>query len=271
MKLAWGADIHINFKHTTVGELARKLLKPVDAILVAGDIGTVAVDSDDWLRAFDDVDGKSTFFVLGNHDFYGSDISSQRRRAEWFGNETHNKVRHLNNQAIELTPNTLLVGHDGWYCGSAGDYEYSNVMLNDFHNIRDFVGKNKEMRLRIMRSLAEESAISVSAAIDRGLSVKEYDNVIILTHVPPWSRAHLGPDGNDGSVDFAPFFVNTYMGDMLYNKAMENPETKFLVLCGHTHTRVRVEMLINLQCRVAGAVYGKPALEGIVDTDNLFK
>lgn len=79
MKLGWLSDIHLNFMEQA---RLRDFLDDfasheVDGWLVSGDIeeaDSVAA----LLRQFEAAVRRKTFFVLGNHDFYGGSFSSVR-------------------------------------------------------------------------------------------------------------------------------------------------------------------------------------------------
>ena len=65
---------------------------------------------------------------------------------------------------MELTPNTALVGHDGWADARLGDLDGSEVILNDFLLIdelrcwRDTYTLDKPALRRELEALGDEAA-----------------------------------------------------------------------------------------------------------------
>jgi hypothetical protein len=124
-------DIHLNF----LTDMARRRFlesvgEQADALVVTGDIAeshSLGV----MLQVIDALVQRPIYFVLGNHDFYrGSVAGTQSAVAEVVKGT---RMVYLSQAGIvELTPNTALVGHDGWADGRLGDFDGSGVILNDF-------------------------------------------------------------------------------------------------------------------------------------------
>ena len=132
MRLAWATDIHLNFL-TSIDR--RRFLESVkeqaDALVVTGDIAE-SNSLGEVLRQMDAVLGKPVYFVLGNHDFYRGSVARTRAAlAEMIGGSS-SLVYLSQADVVALTPNTALVGHDGWADARLGDFDGSDVILNDF-------------------------------------------------------------------------------------------------------------------------------------------
>ncbi len=86
--------------------------------------------------------------------------------------------------------------------------------------------------------------------------------VLVATHVPPFREAcwHEGKTTDD---HWAPFFVCGQVGHVLRRYAVEHPQVKLTVLCGHTHSGGEAVIEPNLIVYTAGAVYGHPKLERV--------
>ena len=132
MHLAWATDIHLNF----LASIDRcRFLESVkgqaDVLLVTGDIAE-SNSLDEILRQMMAVLDMPIYFVLGNHDFYrGSVVGTRSALAEMISGSEH--LVYLSQAGVvELTPSTALVGHDGWADGRLGDFDGSDVILNDF-------------------------------------------------------------------------------------------------------------------------------------------
>ncbi len=84
MRLAWIADPHLDFLR---GPAAREFCRLIaesrpDAMLVGGDIGQ-ALPLGAYLDLLEDQLRRPIYFVLGNHDFYGSSVA----RVRWLAAE----------------------------------------------------------------------------------------------------------------------------------------------------------------------------------------
>jgi 3',5'-cyclic-AMP phosphodiesterase len=255
----------------------------VDGYLISGDISTSPL-LEKHLRLLLTACEKSIVFCLGNHDFWYGSIENIRRNAHVMSRESSLDwpcLYYVNSyQYIPLTPKTAVVGHDGWYDGLYGNAKGSNFLMNDWWNIKEFndvsrttvnkfgsridwIGKQKVIEL--CQELASKAATHVKAGIRRAV-VDGYENVIVLTHVPPWEEAHVH-EGKPGGSEAAPWFTSRLMGDMLEGAAKRYPDVEFTVLCGHTHGRVDVAISQNLTCRVGGSDYVDPQTQFVLEIE----
>ena len=84
MKAAWLTDIHLNFlKSKQLDAFLQSLSRQTaDCFLISGDIG----GSDSvvgYLKQMAAVLKRPIYFVLGNHDYYGSSIEEVRGQSGW--------------------------------------------------------------------------------------------------------------------------------------------------------------------------------------------
>jgi len=171
---------------------------------------------------------------------------------------------------VELTPKTAIVGHDGWADGQFGDYENSNVVMNDFLLIEDLARwyddfvLDKDGLSETMFALADEAARHFDRVL--GEATDNYPNVIAVTHVTPFREAasHEGKISDD---NHPPHFACKVVGDALRPVMKSHRESKLVVLCGHTHGGGEVQVLDNLQVLTGEAEYGKPKINGTLDVE----
>jgi 3',5'-cyclic AMP phosphodiesterase CpdA len=259
MRLAWATDIHLEFLTppalaTFCTTLANS---PADAFLISGDISQ-ARGLPKHLRILERVVERPVYFVLGNHDFYHGKIALVREQVREI-TAVSSWLRWLPAAgAVELTPTTGLLGHDGWADGRLGDYAGSPVLLNDYRLIDDFVGLDAEKRLALLQRLGDEAAAYLRDQLER--TRNRWSKLIVLTHVPPFAAAawHLGRPSNN---DWLPHFSCKAMGDVLEQAANAAPDTEILVLCGHTHSPGEVLVGPNLRVMTGGARYGAPVIQ----------
>jgi len=129
VKLAWVTDPHIDF--CSEGTL-RKFYKSINeadisGVLITGDISN---NSEKYLPKIEANIRWPIYFVLGNHDFYGSSFEKVRKLAvsELFEGGMYYLSTGM---IVELGPGTCLIGHDGWYDARLGETR-SNMEMNDW-------------------------------------------------------------------------------------------------------------------------------------------
>jgi 3',5'-cyclic AMP phosphodiesterase CpdA len=268
MRLGWLSDIHLNHVHCSISsEFLASLKNDVDALIITGDIND-NIGLYETLLAIDRSFDKTTFFVLGNHDYYGGSINATRRALKGFLRDTKNLTYLDGSPLVELSPTTVLVGCDGWGDGRYGSIGKSDVILNDFSLIeelhywkRDELDKPK-LRLELEK-LGDESAEHLRLSLEPAMA---YKNIIIGTHVPPFREAtwHEGSISGD---DWLPYFSCKAVGDVILKEAKNHPDCKITVLCGHTHSCGVVSILDNLKVLTAEAEYGHPGMQQIFNIE----
>ena len=270
MRLAWLTDIHLNFVDATrVDEFFASVRDRADAVAISGDIAE-SRDVFHYLRTIEEIVQKPTYFVLGNHDFYRGSIPQVRRMVTGLVSESKYLKYLTAMRVVELTPNTAIIGHDGWADARLGDYRHSNVILSDHQLIAEiarwFDGSrlDKPGLLQTMTSLADEAAGHFATVLEEAAS--KYPNVIAVTHVPPFREA-AWYQGRPSSDDYLPHFACKVVGDIMRAVMREHPTSKLLVLCGHTHGGGEIQASDNIRVLTGEAEYGKPRINGFVQVD----
>jgi predicted phosphohydrolase len=263
-RLVWATDLHLD----TVPEAAiedfcsRVAQTQSEALLVGGDLG-LASDLEYWLDYLAAHIQLPTYFVLGNHDYYGSDIESIRGRMR----QLDSPLLHWlpDTGCVELGDDTALVGHGGWGDARLGDFEASPVILTDYLAIKDLADEvniqglvkgswDKSRLKRKLAKLGDEAADCLRGNLVQAL--KSFARVIVLTHVPPFREAcwHRGRISDD---NWLPSFTCKAVGDLILSCAGSRPDCQVTVLCGHTHGSGKVQMPPNLTAYTAEAAYGQ--------------
>ncbi len=269
-RIFWMTDIHLNFlKPEGVGEfLAGVAEQSPDVVLIGGDIAE-APTVEKYLRAIEATECP-TYFVLGNHDFYGGSIE-RVRKAVGKQAAASNSLNYLTTGAgaslgddgvAELAEGVGLVGHDGWADGRLGDYAGSQVMLNDYRLIMELAGVDKARRLPLLNQLGDEAADHFRRVLP--IAFERFGRVLLLTHVPPMREAcwHEGRTSND---EWVPHFACHAVGQALLEIMPQFPDRQLTVLCGHTHGRGEVRPLENLEILTGAAEYRAPAVEKVFE------
>lgn len=268
MKLAWATDIHLNFVTTPA---RRRFLEAIreqaDALVVTGDIAE-SNSLGTTLMVMDALVGVPVYFVLGNHDFYRGSVAKTRSAVVEMI-EGSPRMTYLSQAGVvELTPSTALVGHDGWADARLGDFDSSQVILNDFLLIdelrhwRDRHTLDKPALRKTLQALGDEAAGHLKSVL--ASAAQRYPHVIVATHVPPFREA-AWYQGRPSADDYLPFFACKATGDVLLEAAESYPKCQILVLCGHTHGGGEIQVRENLRGVTGAAEYGRPEIQRIIE------
>lgn len=288
-KIIWLSDIHLNFL-TEKGII--KFLESIkntssDSVWLSGDIAQ-ADTLIETLSMLESEIKQTIYFVLGNHDYYLGSFSDVRFKIRRLCNESDKLYWLSDSGIVGITPEVGLIGHDSWADGRLGNYESSDLLLNDYILIKDFnplvkAAKSdmqylpggisniqilftsieaKQSRLARMQALAEEAILHLERYLPRAL--ERYKKVFFLTHVPPFREAcwHRGKISDDNGL---PHFSTKIVGDTLVRIMKQYPDRHLTVLCGHTHSKAKVKVLDNLMVFAAQAEYGKPEIQRILN------
>jgi Icc-related predicted phosphoesterase len=272
VKIAWATDIHLDFLQREGGRalvqfaFAEPLASAnVDAVIISGDISLSGM-LEDHLRIIDETVKCPVYFVLGNHDFYGSNFGSVRALVDGVCKASKN-LRYLTSEEdITIAPGLSIVGADGWYDAYYGRPFSAGLVMSDWLQIEDFsvhlhpiVGGANIDPHGIVGVAREASFNSAESVLERARSAAlKSKNVVIVTHVPPFPEVHAqgGKGNNDASI---PWYTSKLMGDAILRVAEEHPNVNFTVFCGHTHHKARVRNGKNIECFVGGSEYGEPS------------
>lgn len=141
MRLAWMTDPHFNFL-PPFGARGRYVAQETgcDAVVLTGDIAE-SKSLEQASRGFAEGLDKPVYFVLGNHDYYSGSTEGTRTVAR----RLDGNLRWLDSAGVvQLSKETALVGHEGWYDAQYGDPMGSRVWMSDFDLIEDLRGLTRQ-------------------------------------------------------------------------------------------------------------------------------
>jgi len=265
MQLDWITDPHLdclNGAEALVAFLDKLNKRGSDGLVVTGDIGTSG-NIYDLLGLMSGAYRRPIYFVLGNHDYYG----------DWMGN-TKEKVRAVckavpdgilnwatESGVLQLSEDTVLIGHDGIYDGLCGRGHGTDLSLHDFQmktgilDLAEALQFGTRHLFEKLLELAKLSAAMVESSI-REATRNPIKKVLIITHVPPFHEVSYFR-GRPSDERSAPYYVNKTMGDMLRRVTAQYPHVKFDVFAGHTHGKRHYKAEENLDVYVGSARYSK--------------
>ena len=275
MRIAWATDIHLDCVQRAV-EAVDKLYNESlgsDCLILTGDI-SVSPFLISHLQLLDDTLRKPIYFVLGNHDYYFSNIGVTRKKIA-------NACRHMSFARylgdvsfIRLNKSVCLVGADGWYDALNGNPFAGQFLMNDWVKIENFMPSirtfptSKAIDRRIVAQISQNLSRESAAHIARGIKscINGAEHVIIATHVPPFAQACLSSKYPIEDVDeISPWYSSRIMSEVILSAARAYPSKNFTVLSGHTHGHFNSKILPNLTARVGKSEYGLPQIADLID------
>ncbi len=257
--LAWLTDPHLNFLDGDALDAFIEALQaePVDGLVLTGDIA----EADSVLPIMERLDQRLSYpiyFVLGNHDYYGSSVSETRRAVErWVAGSARSHWLPASG-VLGLSETTALIGHSGWGDGRIGDFLESNVNLNDYRLIEDLSGLPKSELYERLKQLGDEAAVHLKQTLLQALD--DYDEVIVATHVPPFLESCWYQEQTVLN-EWTPHFTCEAVGQVLKQVMRDHRNKTLRVYCGHTHNGGVAQVLPNLVVYTGGAEYHRPALQ----------
>jgi len=258
MKIAWLSDLHLNFVSRDNKDkfLINLNSKRPDIILIGGDIST----SSDLIRDLEymlNYISCPIYFVLGNHDYYGSSIEKVQEKVNIITSK-YFQLKYLPQEGVvKLSKDTCLIGHDCWADGRYGAFFSSSATksMNDYIMIDDFRFQPTEDLLhKELNKLGDEASKYLHTKSFEAL--ESFRSVIVLTHVPPFDKC-CWHEGNLSDKDYLPHFACKAAGDALLETTQYDAIKDMLVLSGHTHSSGMAQIRPNILARSAGSKYGE--------------
>lgn len=262
-QIIWITDLHEDScKPEDIQNFLENLsLHPAEKVMIGGDISN-GQKSLEFLKNLSEKTNKTVYFVLGNHDYYGHEIDETRQEAKRISEENQNLQYLSLGDVIPLSETTALVGHGGWADGRVGDFLNSTISLNDYDLIEDLKHLQEEALLSKLQTLGDEAAEKLALSLE--IALKEYAQVIVLTHVPPFKEVcrHNGMACDD---NWGPHFVCEATGRTIISLAGRYLNKKILVLCGHSHTHAEADLAVNVRAIAGECILGSPSIQATIN------
>lgn len=260
--MVWTTDLHLNSVPPRAWERWVRTISALkaDGLVITGDIS----EGDDVVPQLQRIASEINlpiYFVLGNHDFYGSTFQATRQNVI-HACRASSQLHYLTDlSALAVSAGTYLLGEDGWADGTVGNYEESTIHLNDFQRIGDFKACGQFAWKQKLKDIGSDSAKRLRNKLDQ--LAPDTHQVLILTHAPPFRDA-CWYEGKTTDDNWAPFFVAGQVGNALIEFSIQRPDCKVTVLCGHTHHAGIAKIADNLQVHTGAAVLGQPSIEATI-------
>lgn len=175
MKLQYASDLHLEFPENKEFLKINPLLPGGDVLLLAGDIVPFAVmdKHSDFFSYISDT-FKTTYWIPGNHEYYGSDISG---RAGSFIEGIRDNLIFLNNVSI-IHENVKFIFSTLWSEIGKLNQGIIQQRISDFHVIKY---KNKRFLPEHFNELHRESLKFLKSEIEMTFPGK----IVVVTHHVP--------------------------------------------------------------------------------------
>jgi len=264
--LTWLTDPHLEFcGYRTRHQLYDSINQAAgEIVLITGDLSAGSHRLAQYTELAEQIK-KPVYFVLGNHDRYGTTFANTERVVKRVTALFSHMVRLNGSQIIPLSNSVALIGVDGWADGLGGEGPKTKARINDFYQILDFATDPEPQVFREMKERAGKYSRALRPSLIRTL--KQYQTTIIATHVPPYEGA-AWHEGRTSSPAYQPFFSSPTMGKMIKAAVAEHPGKSVLVLCGHTHSS-GIYCDGNVLVLTAGARYGFPEISKTIHLEGL--
>ena len=257
--ILWTTDPHFDHASPAVRERFLDAVRqaPGRTVILTGDTSSAARLTAD-LEAIADAAARPVYHVLGNHDHYGATVAAVRDEVVSLAQRRADIQWLPPAGVISLEEGLVLVGVDGWADGRHGDALTTPFRLNDDRLIGELAAQpTRAARLSIKRSLADADAARLTALLERAGPAAR--RIVVATYVPPFVEA-LPRSGPLSRSEWRSLLVCGATGAVLRDFALSHPDHRIVVLAGHTHAAVDVEILANLRCVVGGSRYGSPTV-----------
>lgn len=201
MNILMASDLHLEFytrespnglhglmsSDRSILPLDPKMLRKVkaDILVLAGDIITLRdTNSMFWLKDFADQIGLSIIYVLGNHEFYGSEFTDARQRVKNFFSETN--VFVLDNDRIEIN-DVRFIGSTLWTdYDAAGRQQVSMTFADRVLNDSRLIRIEKAGRTRPFTSVEAFYEHKQARGFIEAELLKSFDGkTVVITHHAP--------------------------------------------------------------------------------------
>jgi len=199
------------------------------------------------------------YFVLGNHDYYYSSFNEIHDQMSWLTKKYKNLIWLTKSEPIELNEEVCLLGTEGWYDSSLGNYQYIKYTTDWFLIKEPRRLPSFQDRIDFFRTKANDSVDFIVKHLDKLFD--KYKTIYFLTHFPPWKEA-TRDQGTFLEPFWLPYNVNNRLGKKIEELMSGHKKRNIIVLAGHTHSSSHIRISKNIQCIVSDAKYfGQPKTE----------
>jgi UDP-2,3-diacylglucosamine pyrophosphatase LpxH len=259
-KRLWMTDLHL-FPWNRYKLLNIILDKKVKSVFLTGDISNSSQTLIADLEFLGKRIGRPLYFTTGNHDLHFSSIVETKNNIRKVCQKYKNLIWIDEAGIIPINDEVCCLGEMGWYDARVGNPEYLKYTF-DWFLIKEFKElPNMRVRIEKFRSLAEESAKSLSLKLEE--AVETYKTVYLLSHFPAWKECHRANEWISEKF-YEPYNTNLILGQELEKVMIKHKKRHLICLMGHTHLATTIQVSRSIECRVGAGSYHKLTKENII-------
>jgi len=265
MRLAWLTDIHLDHlkpRREARRAFAELVANSADACVITGDCSSATEAH--LLGDFADDNGKPVYFVLGNHDYWGSSFGGAEEHVRKLCAARSNLHWLTESGPIDIAPGVQLCGVDGWYDAEFGNWRSSDFIMVDWKKITDlrkiFQVMAGEHLVKACRERAQMFAIKAREQLSKATAKR----VFFATHMPPFEQSAMH-EGRPSTPQALPWYTSRAMGYALMIHADKHRDQEFTTLCGHVHSASEYIEGPNHTVLCGAAEYGRPEIVRVFD------
>ena len=178
--LIWLTDLHLEFcSHRTRNQLYQSINQAAgEIVVITGDLSAGPHRLAQYTELAEQI-RKPVYFVLGNHDRYGTTFANAEAVVERVTTLFSHMVRLDGSQVIPLNKSVASVGVDGWADGLGGEGPATKARINDFYQILDFATEPEPQVFRQMKERARKYSQALKPSLIKAL--KQYQTALIAT------------------------------------------------------------------------------------------
>lgn len=277
-RFVWITDIHFSaLDDEKIQSYCDQILRcQPDGILLTGDISDSST-SDQYLTQLATALKVPIYFVLGNHDFYGSSFDQVQIQMQHLCHHVPHLFWLNASDPLPLTADTGVIGHNAWNDAQGNTFLTTGGLISDYLGVQDLAqsisndvkvrwrvliaNQGKEPLQRKLQALGVDIATILRAKLLSALS--QYRHVILLTHFPPFTELNL----HHGQIwiDWQPHIVCQALGQMIHEVMAQFPDHQLLALCGHVHEIGARWILPNVLALSGGVCVGEPGIQRVLE------
>lgn len=205
------------------------------------------------------------YFVLGNEDFFDSSIATVREQVNQLCNR-HPTLHYLSAdcEPVELTTSVALIGHDGWPDGRFAKLDMpGSTWPEDYARIRELREADEKGRWGLLNTLGDQAAEHFRGLLSN--AVRQFNLVLLLTHVPPWLELAPHPMHRKYYRDTSHYCASRAAGDAIRAVMEGAPNCQLIVLSSHPHGAAEFRPLPNVVAYSASPKFAEPSVQKVID------
>lgn len=196
------------------------------------------------------------YFVRGNHESQWSSFAKSAKDILEICNKYPNLhwLNRAEEDPIQLSEDgeVGLIGVDGWYDGNYGDrnllkYSFDWILIKELRHL-----SSMKIRYDFFVYMAEESAKLAKKKLEKAL--EKFKLIYLATHFPPFKGSERSI-GTYMEPYWLAYNVNKTLGDEIVKIMNKNKKRQLVVLAGHSHKSIYIQVARNISCIVAEARY----------------